>query len=815
MAARSGSGGVHRRAVLPKNVGPRALLTVSFVVSLCLIALLSYQAVSSLLSAQRHSEQYLPAERLAGEIVYYDELLTQSSRLATTTADPAWNRRYEAGVVDLDRTIAETRALGDSGLFELEGLDRVEDSNQWLIDTEREALALAEIGRTGEARQLLFGDEYQVRKDSYASGLDELRSAMRSGVDDGVSGERRTAAILLIASLIALVSSIFVFVWSTRALRRWQERVSMLEGQRQVEVESLAEARFRELAQSSSDIAMVIDEDCQVSYVGAAITSVLQWDVDRIVGTDLSALVHPDDVSDLSTLVEYVCASRGETMSCELRMRTADDRWRIMEVNGRDRRNDDRVDGVIVNAHDVTERAHAQQRAQELLQAEVEHSQRFRYQAEHDHLTGLANRVAFQRHLKEALESDPSQVCLLMIDIDGFKDVNDTRGHQAGDRVLQTIAERLTTTLRQSDVVARIGGDEFAVILQSIGASTVDYLTERLLLAISVPIADESGVIEMSASIGIAGPGFDTADPEVAMGDADLAMYDAKESGRNAVVRFRTAMREEFVARVELKSELQSALYDGDFVVHYQPVWDLATGEVNSVEALVRWDHPTRGMLAPAHFLPAAEESGLVGDIDLFVLGQACRQLSTWRASGNPSLQALQIGVNMSALDLSTVGLVDTVADEIAANQIDPSNLVIEITETAMMENIEVAKSCLKGLSLMGIRLALDDFGTGYSSLIQLQTIAFDVLKIDRAFVAAEDTPSQASVLETIVALAHLLDLSIVAEGIETKEQLTRMRRLGCDFGQGYLMAKPMSVEAVTELVIETAQMLPRESHWL
>ncbi len=785
------------------GVGPGMLLVLSFVVSLALIAALGLGARARLISAQQLESSFIPAERLAGEIAYYDELLTQSARLAAGTGEPRWETRYVAAVDELDRSIDEIRALSNSGAFSLEGLNRVEDSNRFLVQAETRALDLARQGRTDEASEILWSAQYESNKASYASGLEDLREDMRAGIAAGIASERSDAGLALRLCALALALSTGIFAWTWRAFRRWQRRVESLESQRQLAAVELADTRMRTLTESSSDVAMVIDSDMNLSFVSSAANQVLQRSAGTLIGESIWTLVHPEDHVELDELLAQAALASGASVRAQIRMLRAGEACRVMEVSARDRTQDHRIGGLILNAHDVTDLVDAQRQAQELLSAEVLQTQHLRHQADHDPLTGLLNRPAFQRHLAQALADGQGKVCVLMIDIDGFKDVNDARGHQAGDRLLIQVAERISSALRKPDLLARIGGDEFAIMLRPPEDMSIEHFAERMLLAIGAPINDETGVVQLTASIGVAGPDFDAPDTESVMTDADLAMYQAKRSGGGQYIQYRSQMRVDFIARIVLKEELEQALIEDQFVVHYQPVWNLRTGLVDSVEALVRWQHPSRGLLAPGHFLPMAEELGLIGEIDTVVLRKACMQLGRWRHSGDPALTDIQLGVNVSALDLSRVGLFELVSKELAANNLPPSALVVEITETAMMDNVEVAKSCLGELTDMGVKLAIDDFGTGYSSLSQLQTLDFDILKIDRAFVGADDAAAQ-SLLETIVALAQILDLQIVAEGIETTEQLNKMQNLGSQFGQGFLMAKPMPPADVADLAYAT-----------
>lgn len=757
-------------------------------------------------SVSRVENRYIPLERLTNEIVYYDEVLTQSARLAASTGDARWHRRYDANVVELDRVIADIRTRSDSGLFSVENLDRLDDANQRLVATEKEALTLADQGDTAQAVELLFSAEYVENKAVYAEGLEGLRVDLRSSVATDIVRDRAGADGAIRLALLGFVVSVAVFGWLWRAMNRWNQRLTELELERLEEADRAAESRLHALTQSSADVALVADRNTRLTYVSSAVERVLGWKAEELLGTDLSSIIAPKDTATLAQLVASAERADGEPVSVELHFQTVDGESRTMEVSCRDRRLDERLEGLVFNAHDVTERVVAQAEAQEALQQAQEQSERMRYQAEHDSLTGLSNRAAFQKLLPIEL-ARPEPCCLLMIDIDGFKDVNDSRGHQVGDRVLIHVAERLEQVVRGDDILARIGGDEFVVVVRGATDVNIDALTDRILVTVAAPILDDSGTIELSASVGVAGPEFDSEDAQAVLADADLAMYSAKKAGKNRAARFETKLREEFVGRLKLKTEIEQAISQDQLVVYYQPIWDLRKATVVAAEALVRWQHPTRGLLAPGAFMPLAEEIGLVGAIDEQVFRVACRQLSEWVRSGDSALEKIRVTVNVSALDLYEEFLA-LVSSQLHEYDLGAESLTLELTETTMMANVEAGRACLRGLSDLGVRLAIDDFGTGYSSLSQLQTLDFDVLKIDRSFVSSDDEATR-SLTETIAGLAHMLKLGVVAEGIETESQLVRMQELGCQFGQGFLFGKPMPADELADLARSAVEKPP------
>jgi len=776
---------------------PKRLLIVSFILTLTFIVGLGIIGEFGSGTVDRIENRYIPLERLTNELSYYDEALTHSARLAAVTGDSSWQLRYNANVVELDQVLVELRALSDTGLFSIRHLDAVETANQRLVEAEEGALALAANGDTTGASELLFGAAYEANKKTYADGLNALQVELRAAVAHDVERDRSGARGATRLAALGFVISALVFWWLWRAMDRWRRRLTELELLRQEEADRVAERRLLALTQTSADIALVVGENGRLTYISAAVERVLGWKAADLLATELLSIVCVDDADSLKELIASAEQAKGEPVSTELRIQTASGEMRVMEVSCRDRRHDERIGGLVLNAHDVTERVVAQGNAQEALLQAHEQSERLRHQAEHDILTGLSNRAAFQELLPIEL-GRPEPCCLLMIDIDGFKEVNDTRGHQVGDRVLIRMAERLQQVVRAGDVLARIGGDEFVILIRRANEVNVDSLVDRILLAVATPVLDASGTIELSASIGIAGPGFDSADAQAVLADADMAMYSAKNAGRNRAIRFETKLREDFVGRVKLKAEIEQAIAMDEFVVHYQPVWDLQQAKIVAGEALVRWQHPTRGLLAPGAFLPAVEEMGLLGAIDKQVIRVACKQLSEWDRSGDPALDGIRVSANVSAVDLYQ-DVLTHVSSQLEENELAPRRLVLELTETTIMHNVEAGRECLRGLNELGVRLALDDFGTGYSSLSQLQTLHFDLLKIDRSFVSSGDEATR-SLAATIAGLAHMLDLLLVAEGIETESQLVRMQEIGCQYGQGFLFGKPMPANDYVEL---------------
>jgi diguanylate cyclase (GGDEF)-like protein len=418
-----------------------------------------------------------------------------------------------------------------------------------------------------------------------------------------------------------------------------------------------------------------------------------------------------------------------------------------------------------------------------------------------DPLTGLPNRALLMDRLGHALSQASRRdghVAVLFLDLDNFKVVNDSLGHSVGDRLLKQVADRLDETIRVGDTLARFGGDEFVVICDCVGSlSDAEVLATRLADALQRPFALDDGDFHLSVSIGIAlGGPSDT--PETVLRDSDAAMHQAKASGRNRTGVFTAALRARTVARLDTDGALRRAIDRQELTLHYQPVVDLLTGRVTGVEALVRWDRPEVGFVPPADFIPLAEENGLIMQIGQMVLDEACQQAAAWAKDGHDLL----MGVNLSTSQLADPGLAAFVAETLARHGVAPGRLCLEVTESRLMQNLEQARVTLAVLRELGILLAIDDFGTGYSSLAQLCSLPFSWLKIDRCFVSdlTRDRAGE-KVLGSVLHLAGSLEMSAVAEGVETAEQLETLRRLGCDTAQGFHIARPMPAADITVLM--------------
>ena len=433
------------------------------------------------------------------------------------------------------------------------------------------------------------------------------------------------------------------------------------------------------------------------------------------------------------------------------------------------------------------------------LQEQLEH------QAFHDPLTGLANRVLFIDRLEHALARRDSQVAVLFLDLDDFKMVNDRLGHAHGDELLRQLADRVRGCLRPADTPARMGGDEFAILLEDADHQALIDVAERIVQCFREPFLVSGSELRVKGSLGVATNSGGESNAEDLLRNADVAMYTAKSSGKGRFASFEPQMHAEMMRRHSLKEELELAIERDEFVVEYQPITLLATRETAALEALVRWEHPTRGRIAPNDFIPLAEETGLIVPIGQIVLNKACHLARQWDEA-HPGRAPIGIHVNASAAELEEPGLMHQVTTAIAEAGINPSQLVVEITESLLIADTPVRIARLDELRRAGVRLALDDFGTGYSSLSYLRWLPLDIVKMDKSFVSwAGHGGKGAAFARTIAELAHTLGLDVVAEGIETVEQFEAMQRIGCAMGQGFYFSRPMQPELGAPLVVRAA----------
>ena len=539
-----------------------------------------------------------------------------------------------------------------------------------------------------------------------------------------------------------------------------------------------SEARFGWLVMNSSDLIISVDSARRIDYVSPSVERVLRAGELQLLGARLTDIAHPEDCAAVDGLLDRAMRSPGERTSVEWRLRQADGSWLPVETVATSGLLDGDAPGVVLNTRDLRERKALEQK--------------LTFQAFHDPLTRLANRSLFRERVEHALERRQSgDTAVLFIDLDNFKTINDSLGHAAGDHVLVETAHRLRSALRAEDTAARLGGDEFGVLIEDADVTASARVAERIRIALGVPFWLMGQEVYITASIGIATrePG-DTATE--LLRNADVAMYTAKTKGKARFEVFEARMHDAVVARLGLEAELRRAIEHQEFVVYYQPIVKLETGEVIGAEALVRWQHPTRGLVPPLEFIPLAEETGLIVPLGAWILRQACRQLAEWqrlRGGGEPFV----MNVNLSSRQLVREAISDEVAAAVDESWIRASWLVLEVTETVLMADPVVAAAALGHIRDLGVRVALDDFGSGYSSLSHLRRFPIDIVKIDKSFV--DDVAGdgvESAIARSIINLGRAMQIETVAEGIEADEQAETLRSLGCEYGQGYFFAKPL-----------------------
>ena len=438
------------------------------------------------------------------------------------------------------------------------------------------------------------------------------------------------------------------------------------------------------------------------------------------------------------------------------------------------------------------------------ITAQVDAQEALTYQALHDSVTGLANRVALLDRLVQALaalEGRPDRLALLFIDLDDFKSVNDTLGHETGDRVLCDVGRRLTRISRRGDTVARLGGDEFVLLCTALReGDELDLICDRAMRAICAPQQDGPRDVTVTGSLGAVLTSEHLAEPDELLQQADIAMSAAKRSGGNRFEVYTPALRGRAQSSRGLAAELRRAVADSELFVLYQPVFDLQDGSMMGAEALVRWRHSERGVILPAEFIPVAERRGLIRAIGHFVLNEACRQLASW-TSADSCPEQFRIGVNLSGRELRDPGLVKRVAATLKRHGIAPRQLVLEITENVLIGELGDAHRAIESLAKLGVRIALDDFGTGYSTLAHLRQLQTDILKIDRSFVSQLGGQSRdREIIAAVTGMAHALGMTVVAEGVETAAQRDELTAIGCDAAQGYLFARPLTADVVATM---------------
>jgi diguanylate cyclase (GGDEF)-like protein/PAS domain S-box-containing protein len=555
-----------------------------------------------------------------------------------------------------------------------------------------------------------------------------------------------------------------------------------------------SEARFQTLVQNASDVILIVRPDTTIIYQSPSAQKILGYAASTLEGREFTSLIHPDDVEQALAGYTAVALGSGTSVTALWRVKHFDDSWRHIEVITTNLLGDLTVEGMVLTMRDVTERMG--------LEEELKH------QAFHDSLSGLANRALFRDRLEHALlraARSGASLAVLFIDLDDFKLVNDSLGHGAGDELLVKVAERIGAALRAGDTAARFGGDEFAVLLeQTVSPEEAYEVANNIISALNVPVSIGDHDIVPRASIGVVLSSSGAEDPADLMQAADVAMYAAKAGGKGRYAVYEPALQSAILDRLERTADLQRAMAGHEFELYYQPIISLEDSKLVGHEALIRWNHPRQGLLLPGDFIPLAEDTGLIIALGRWALREACRQARLWQLE-HPEVGGMRMSVNMSARQFHHVDLVHDVSTILQETGLDPHCLVLELTESMLIQNIEVIITRMWELKELGVAFAIDDFGTGYSSLSYLKDFPIDILKVDKSFVDEVGDPAQTGALaETIVMLGRNLNLQTVAEGIEATGQLDALRAFGCQFGQGFYLAQPLTSREVDKILHNT-----------
>ncbi|MBP3950221.1 EAL and GGDEF domain-containing protein [Bacillus suaedae] len=539
--------------------------------------------------------------------------------------------------------------------------------------------------------------------------------------------------------------------------------------------------RFRSLDKNSSSVNCILSETGEVMYQSPSVEKVLGYKPDEIRRPFIS-FVHPEDEDMVRARFAYLLAHPTEPQTLDVRLLHKDGNWRIIHVLSNNLMEDPDIQGIVINYHDVTEMRQAQQK--------------IRYMAYHDHLTGLPNRRLFEERVQEELMSaklESRKLAVILLDIDRFKFINDTLGHAIGDKVLKELAQMLGALVSETDVVARMAGDEFLILIPALTSTDyVETLAKAILKRLEAPIIVDHYELFVTGSIGITIYPESGEDLSHLIKNADLAMYAAKKSKLNSYKLFSPAMERASFKHFELQNDLRKAIHSDEFELYYQPKVRSHTRQIVGAEALIRWNHPTRGIVSPGEFIPLAEESGLIVPLGEWVLENVCKQIRKWEAKGYP---AIVVSLNFSALQMLQKGLVDTVEAILDEHNVAGESIEIEITESLILNDDSDLLKKLEQLRELGIRIAIDDFGTGYSSLSYLTKYKFNTIKLDRSFIHDIHTsPDNQAIIKFIIQLSNQLKMKVVAEGVELEEQLAHLVEMNCDEIQGFLFSKPLPV---------------------
>ncbi len=694
-------------------------------------------------------------------------------RILIVDDDPALRRTFPHVLAHPGRSFDDSASISDAILrleqqrYDLVLLDyRLPDAPglallDWLVERRRD-----------EAVIIISGED----------AIDAAIGALRRGADDYVRKPYH------VAQLQRAVESTLHKGALEKANRAMSQRLKA------------SERLHRYLVESSPDLIFTLDAEGRFSYINPRVTPLLGFEREALLRRPFTTLIMPEDVDRVCTLLAQPNVMPIESFNVELRLRRNPaiyDEGVTVSLTGLPMQSQsDHGAGLYGVARDISER----KRAEEIIS----------FQAYHDQLTQLPNRALFKDRLELAITQAQRRggtLAVMFIDVDRFKLVNDTYGHAEGDTLLRAIAARLSTTLRRGDTLARLGGDEFTVLLPEIALpEDAEIIAAKILDALSAPIPLSHDDYRVTLSIGIALFPRDGSTAEDLTRNADIAMYQVKRSGKNAFRFFDPTLNTHHRERIALENDLREALQRKEFELHYQPQVSVGRREIIGMEALLRWNHPVLGRLAPGSFIEIAEELGLIGEISRWVMEEACTQLVRWRVDGH---MAVRMSINMSPLDFDRQDIVNSITDCLLRHTLPPERMELEITESLMMKDAAGVAATIKALRGAGISIAIDDFGTGYSALAYLQKFPVSTLKIDRSFVRDLKSTRSNPIISAITGIARGFDLDIVAEGVEQPEQVEALRLLGCDVMQGYYFARPASANEAIEWLRQPALLFP------
>ncbi len=752
-------------------------------------------------------------------------ILSETAESDDSTLVEEEQQLVDAGLNKYQESLTRYAALTDvDNVDDLKFLELIKKDGDALIQNSGQMIAMKKSGVAGK-EILEKKEEFEEQERAYLQDIDhaladeysELAQAQRDVHATITEATNRTLLVTFLTFLLAIISGLYISRHISNRITKLKEASedigrgemgTIIEIKTNDEIGDLARSFNKmvgdlyhsrtelvstknfvdNIVSSIADVLFVLDMDLKIIRLNRTAVDLTRYDRDELIGHSIRMLhtagkfFNAQDVEELQ--------ATGYVRGLETSWQTKDKREVSILFSAsimRDSKGGNA--GIVCVAQDITVR--------KSLENQLTH------QALHDSLTKLANRALFHNRVEHALariSRNHEPIAVLFLDLDNFKRVNDTLGHEAGDTLLVSVAERLVTGLRPSDTVARLGGDEFAVLIESMAhIDEITMVAERLNDVLRESFLIDGKELFIHTSIGIAVSGTGNEKTEELLRNADVAMYKAKSQGKDQYVFFENRMHEDLVEKIEFEADLRRAIEGKEFILHYQPIINLALERIIGMEALVRWNHPQHGLIPPFKFIPIAEETGLIIPLGQWVLEEACRQARRWQIEYDDR-QQLSITVNLSTKQVQEENLIGMVAFALAESDLPAHNLILEITEGTMLHDTEATIRKLTELKELGVRLAIDDFGTGYSSLSYLQRFPVDVLKIDKSFVdKISQSREGAAVARAIITMSDTLHLKTIAEGIETDEQNVALQNLGCEFGQGYHFAKPLTKDAMSE----------------